>query len=73
MQKNDEITPTADSMAQVPDPEIIFRQAFENEAEQSKADLKKVTGLTMYRVNKLTEELCEKVDKSKRNSKYRLI
>ena len=79
-QKNDDLIPApAENIArqksktQVPDPEIIFRRAFENEAEQSKADLKKVTGLTMYRVNKLTEELCEKVDKTKRNSKYRLI
>ena len=79
-QKNDDLTPApAENIArqkpktQVPDHELIFRQAFENEAEQSKADLKKVTGLTIYRVNKLTEELCEKVDKTKRNSKYRLI
>ena len=78
-QKNDLTPAPAENIArqkpktQVPDHELIFRQAFENEAEQSKADIKKMSGLTMYRVSKLTEELCEKVDKSKRNSKYRLI
>ena len=73
MQKNDEITPTADSMAQVPDPETLFRQAFQNVAEHSKVEIKNITGLTIYRVNLLADKLCEKVDKTKRNSKYRLI
>ena len=73
-EKNDEVIPaTADSIAQVRDPETLFRQAFENVAERSKVEIKNITGLTIYRVNLLADKLCEKVDKTKRNSKYRLI